>query len=90
MYLRKTPDPCQAPVNISPPCDIFPAVVEEVVPGATLAAEGDHRLGPALAPLNRPGHGLALLVPAPAAAPAPTHDPGVQTHTSAHTTRNKK
>ncbi len=48
--------------------------------GVTLAAEEDLHLAPALALRSPPSHGPAHLVPTPAAAPAPTHDPGLQTH----------
>ena len=52
-------------------------VVEAVVPGVTLVAEGGLRLAPALALQSPLGHGPAHHVPAPAAAPAPTHGPGL-------------
>lgn len=48
--------------------------VEAVAPEVALAAEGGLHLAPALVPPNPPGHGHVPL--APAAAPAPTHDPG--------------
>lgn len=49
-------------------------VREEVAPGVALAAGGDHLLAQALTPQSRPGRVLVHLTPA--AAPAPTHDPG--------------
>lgn len=58
----------------------LPVVVEAVAPGVTLAAEGGLRRAPALILQSRPGHVPAHPAPAPKAAPAPTHDPGVQTH----------
>lgn len=47
---------------------------EAVTPEVALAAEGDLRLIPALAPPSPPGHGHAPLDPI--AVPAPTRDPG--------------
>lgn len=58
--------------------------VEGVTPGVVLVAEGDLRPALALTPLSPPGHGPAPLDPVPAAALAPTHDPGVLTHTKTH------
>lgn len=74
------------PLNL-PPLSLWflPVVGEAVLPGVTLAAEGGLHLAPALAPQSPPSHGHTLdLAPAPTAAPAPTHDPGLRTHTHTH------
>lgn len=56
-------------------------VVETVHPEVILAAEGGPHLAPALVPPSPPIHNHALdLVPAPIAALAPIHDPGVCLH----------
>lgn len=61
-------------LSLSPPHP--PAVpVETAPPGVTPGAEGGLRLGPAPAPLS-PLTPALHRAPAPAAALAPTHDPG--------------
>lgn len=63
-------------------------VVEAVAQGVTRVAEEDLHLVPALVLLSPPSQGPARLVPAPTAALAPTHAPGLQTPVHTYTYRS--